>query len=181
MQKTLSQRDGDIDARTTGNGLMAVAQLNRKAKNKRNAREFIEGYLDHPKATFRVAAIRALGELRDPQTEGLLESFSADRDGRMAKAATEALKTLRDEKPFVPAEIAELRRVIGELKQEQDELRSELKQLRLRRAATDPSEEEHSAGQDEESQLTEGESDSKPNKRKKARKADDKVAAADDA
>jgi aminopeptidase N len=135
LQAMLTSRGNELGSRTLGEGLNTLAQLSRPTKKKRETRDFIEGYLDHPKATVRLAAVRALGELGDPSAEGLLESLSSDRDDRLAKVAATAIKKLRDETPFVPGEVAELRKIIDELKGEYDALRDELEQLKLSSAA----------------------------------------------
>jgi aminopeptidase N len=136
LQKTLAERDDELGSRTLGKGLTTLAQLNRKVRKKAQVRAFIEDYLDHPKSTVKVAAVRALGELGDKQATGVLESLSSDRDDRLAQAAKDALKKLRDEKTFVPAEVAELRKSLAELRDEYEGLRDELEQLKLSSGAT---------------------------------------------
>ena len=139
LQKALADRGDDMGAYAFGKGLSALAQLTRTARGskkknagrKRATREFIESYLDHPKSIVKMSAITALGELGDSTAASVLESFSDDRDDRIAKVADEALKKLREEKPFVPSEIAELRKTIAELKDDYDELREEFDQLKL--------------------------------------------------
>ena len=56
---------------------------------------FIAEYVNHPKRTIQIAAIKALGTLRDPKAIPVVESFVAGpEDNPVRKASDESLNAL---------------------------------------------------------------------------------------
>jgi HEAT repeat protein len=78
----------------------------------------------------RHAAIGALGELGDPQSEPLLQGLaklgSSDRTGKVAEGA---LAALRGKQPLVPGEVKELREQVRKLEETQNRLLEKLDDL----------------------------------------------------
>ncbi|MCB1088963.1 MAG: HEAT repeat domain-containing protein, partial [Verrucomicrobiae bacterium] len=118
-----------------GRGLDSLAYLARHQTDgdREKTRQFIAGYLDHPKETLRRAAIGALGTLEDPRSLGALQTFvDADHpDVPESKAAEAAIKKLNSEKGQAD-EVKDLRKEVMELqkalKQLQDGLETVKKQ-----------------------------------------------------
>ena len=173
LRQTLADRGDELGSYVLARGLSTVAETGRQLKKKDGLREFIDGYLNHPKSTVRVAAVNALGKLGDPKSAGVLAALADNRDDRLAKAAKEAAKKLREETPLVPAEVKELRETIAKLRKDYDRLSEELEHLKLSSAAS-PSEGDPSSG-DQETPLTED----KPQPKKPARPAKPSKAVAD--
>ena len=135
MVKADRQKFSDRDY---AEALQVLAKLWRDADDKQPARVMLETSLRDPARRVRSGAIQALGELGDPQVVAALESF-AEREGtgRDATAAREAVKKLQNEAPFVPREVRELRKLVAELRKEQQEFSKELETLKAKTEATD--------------------------------------------
>ena len=136
----LGARERQFTTRGIGNVLNTLAHISQDQDQKTPVRRFILRYLDHPRRRIRVAAVRALGTLRDPEAKSVLDTLAGKgRQGRLAKAAQAALKKLQETAPLVPEELIELRKVLTQLKDQNDKLHEEVKDLKQKVEATDRS------------------------------------------
>ncbi|MCA9263904.1 MAG: HEAT repeat domain-containing protein [Planctomycetales bacterium] len=130
LMRVLRERDGEFTTSGLGSALRTLGTISRQRADKTEVREFISDYLTDLREPLRVSAIRALGELGDPQARSALEILADDdRSDRVTSAAKAALKKLDDQTPAVPGELAQLRTKLRELTDEQDRLRDQVQQL----------------------------------------------------
>lgn len=116
-----------------GRGLGTLARIAGDQEDRTAVREFIAGYVNHPRLVIRRSAIAALGTLGDPMAIPIVETFRGDepRDP-IEQAAQEAMDKLREKKPVVPDEVIELRKSIDEMKKDIESLRKELDDVKKR-------------------------------------------------
>ena len=116
-----------------GSALETLGRISRNEEDKTKIREFLTGYISHANRRIKAAAIGALGSLGDPKAIPLIEAFEGDdsRD-RLQRSAATALKKLREQKPLVPQEIVELRKILDDIKKDNDKLREEFEDLKKR-------------------------------------------------
>jgi len=137
LMKVLKKHEDRFTSRGFGRGLGALAHVSKSMKNKDGVREFLLEYVNHPKTTIQVAAIRALGTLGDDKATAPLEAFAEAEDSGVARAAKDALNKLREQKPTAPSEVIELRKEVSEMKKASEKLQKELAEIReLLKAAT---------------------------------------------
>lgn len=130
LQITLQRREAEFPTSSFGSALDTLAYLARHQDDRGPVREFLAGYTLHPKREVRVAALRALGTLRDPKATALVASFDVGPNSDPVKiASSEALSKLR-EVSKVPVELGEVRAIVSDLKKSNDELRKELDELK---------------------------------------------------
>lgn len=129
----LTARGSELTAWTIGTGLKKLAEIGHDLDSHTQRGEverFIRGYLGHPKRQVRRMAIEALGKLGDPSSLSILETYAdEEREDAISKAATAALKELRGSAPLAPKELKELRKLVGELRDESEKLREEVDAL----------------------------------------------------
>jgi aminopeptidase N len=131
--RVLAHKEDAFAARGLGQTLDALARVSRDQGDKTEVRECIARYIRHRKQAVQIAAIDALGTLKDPAASALLEPLAGDdRDDRIAKAAHRALESIRKETPLVPAEIVQLRKDMAQLKKSNEKLRKDLDELKKR-------------------------------------------------
>jgi aminopeptidase N len=110
--------------------LNALAFLAREREDKSSVRQFLLGHLDHKKNQVRLAAINALGTLRDTKALAALETFTrATKDSPERSAAEGAVSQLRESHPTAP-ELNRLRSEVLELQKENRQLRHEFDDLK---------------------------------------------------
>jgi aminopeptidase N len=130
LMMMLSKREADFPSRQFGSALDTLAYIARHQDNRNSVRNFLAGYLLHPKQSLRIAAISALGTLRDPKAIAVVASFDVGPAGnRIKSAATDAIKKLREAKKL-PVELGDLRSTVGDLKQSNEKLRKEMDELK---------------------------------------------------
>ena len=101
-------------------------------------RKFLTGFVNDKNRRTKSASIGALGTLGDPKAIPVIQSFEGDDNhDRIQRASKRALAKLREQKPLVPAEINDLRRVFDELKKDNEKLRNEFDDLKKRLDAKD--------------------------------------------
>ena len=131
----LASRRANFTSTGFGRGLKALAYIARNEENREREREFLAGYVNDARESTRIAAIVALGTLRDPQSIPVVSSFAGGGGGvakdAMQRAADAALKKLRDARA-VPVELGALRDDMLELKEENEKLREDLEDLTKR-------------------------------------------------
>ncbi len=131
LLQVLQERQADFSARRFGRALYTLAKISRDQEDTSAVREFLTGIVADAKSPVRASAIRALGALGDERSTALLESLSGDdRRDRIASAAKSALTAIQEKTQFVPAEVAEMRKLLMELKQSQQDLEKELERLK---------------------------------------------------
>lgn len=138
VQKALIQRRQSFAKSYFSGALETLAKISRNEKNKTKVRNFLTGFVNDKNRRTKAAAISALGTLGDPKAIPVIQSFEGDdHPDRIQRAAARALGKLREQKPLVPAEINELRRIFDELKKDNEKLRTEFEDLKKRIDAKD--------------------------------------------
>ena len=136
LQQILAEREQEFRSRDLARALETLARISRNEQDKTKMREFLIGYVNHPKEAIQAGAIRALGALGDTKAIPVLETFSSDEsDDRIERAAERALKDLRDRKELVPNEIIQLRETVDKLRKETDKLKDDLDDIKKRMEA----------------------------------------------
>jgi aminopeptidase N len=114
----------------------ALAYLAREQTNKDSVRELLSSFANHPRQSFRVAALAALGTLRDERALPTLERFaSAAKDSPERMAAEQSIQSIREGRKTA-TEVGELRRELQEVQKQSRELRKEFDMLKGRIDAT---------------------------------------------
>ncbi len=118
-------------------GLDTLAYLARNEEDRCEVRQFLAGYVNHPRQSIQAGTIGALGTLGDPKAIPIVETFRG-REPRdwVQRRAAEAVDKLRQEKPLVPEEIVELRKMLDELKEETGKLKEQLEDLQKKSDAS---------------------------------------------
>ena len=143
LKRTLAEREKQFASWDFARGLDTLAHISRNEDDKTKVRNFLTGYVNHPKKTIQAGAIRALGTLGDTKAIPVLEAFSGDDSGdRIQRSAKGALRALREKKQFVPVEITQLRQKVEELSKENEKLRNEVDDIKNRLDAREKSEED---------------------------------------
>lgn len=133
LQRMLEEREMDFRSWSFTQGLDTLAHIARNEDDKTKVREFLAGYVNHPKNRIQAGAIGALGTLGDPKAIHIVETFSSDKpDDNIERTAERALKELRQKKQLVPDEIVRLRETVDEFRKETDKLKDELDDIKKR-------------------------------------------------
>jgi len=136
LMATLSQREKQFTSWDFARGLGALARCTCRQEDRTQVREFLAGYVNHPKLTVRSAALSALGTLGDPQAMPIVEAFCGQEPhDRVQRQAQQAMDKLRETKPPVPEEIIELRKMVDELKGQVEKLKKEVEDVRKQNQA----------------------------------------------
>jgi aminopeptidase N len=131
--RALQQDRQQFVDRDYAEALSVLAKLWKESDDKDQVRVLLETSLQDPARRVRVGAIEALGELGDPQSIPALTTFvSREGIGRDQMVAKGAIKKLEEDAPFVPAEVRELRKLIGDMRKEQETLRKELDTIKAK-------------------------------------------------
>ena len=129
LQKAIVD-EGQYPSKAFPGSLDTLAYVARNLKDRDQVRNFLTAYLNHPREKVQVAAIRALGTLRDPAAIEIVRSFNkGPADGRKKKAAIETLKKLRDEKKL-PVELGDLRKEMERLREQNEKFRKEVEGIK---------------------------------------------------
>jgi len=129
LMKVLREAESAFTSRGFGAGLDALAYICRD-DDKTDVRTFLTGYVNHKKRQIQIAAIEALGTLRDPSAISVVETFQGPRDDDpVQRAAKNALKKLRDVKK-VPVELGDLRKEVLELKKANETLQEDVEAIK---------------------------------------------------
>ena len=129
--ETLRKNEARFTSRGFAGGLETLARIARDEDDKTEVREFLLGYVNHPRQTVQLGAISALGTLGDPKAIPVVETFCGDEPyDRIERCAKNAIEALRRKKELVPGEIVELRKVVDDLKKETEKLKEELEDLK---------------------------------------------------
>jgi len=162
LRKVLRQREQEFTSGGFAGALNTLAHISRDEEDKTEVRNFLAGYVNHPKRRIQAGAMRALGTLGDPKAIPIVETFSGD-DARdwVQRSANRALEALRQKKQLVPEEIIQLRKTVDELKKETEKLRKGLEDVekRLNAKKEDAQHQEDADTSKPEHQVTSDESD----------------------
>ncbi len=118
--------------------LDTLAYIARNEEDRTTVRQFLAGYVNHPRQSIQAGAIGALGTLGDPKAIPIIETFQG-REPRdwVEQRAVEAADKLRENKPLVPDEVVELRKTLDELKEQTGKLKEEIEDLKKKSSATE--------------------------------------------
>ena len=156
----LASRRKNFTSRGFSRGLKTLAYIARNEEDREGEREFLSGYVNDASGATRIAAIEALGALRDPRAIPVVSSFAGGGRVKDAtqRAADAALRKLRDTRQ-VPVELSALRDDLLELREENEQLREDLEDLTKRFEAREAGAEEPESedGKPEEEKPDEGE------------------------
>src|SRR6185295_11903911 len=88
LRENLQQHESAYTSRGFASALDALASLARDHDDRRdNIREFLLGYVNHPRRIIRVGAISALGTLEDPRATAVLEKYNTALRGTAEQSA----------------------------------------------------------------------------------------------
>ncbi|MCE5251448.1 HEAT repeat domain-containing protein [bacterium] len=133
LMKTLKGSEREFTSRSFGLALDTLAFIARNEDDRTEVREFIAGYVNHPKRNIRQRAIGALGTLGDPKAVSIVETFTGDdTEDTIQSAAKESLKKLREQKKVAPAEIISLRETVDEIRKENETMKKDLEDIKKR-------------------------------------------------
>jgi HEAT repeat protein len=138
IQGVLAQTKPAFTTEGFGAALEALAFLARHDTNPTPVRVFIADQIQDPRPKLQLAALRALGILKDERALPLLETFASagPEDPRQAEAR-QAIDALRDSRP--PAEeVTRLRNEVTDLRDANRDLKRQVEDLRKRFDALQP-------------------------------------------
>lgn len=135
--ETVRERESSLTSRSIASSLNAMAVLAAELDDKSEVRDLILGKVNHPYRNIQLAAIRALGTLKDPKAIPALETFTGGGpESPVYRAASESLKTIRESKPQ-SAEVGTLRNEVMELQKQGRELQEKFDELKKQLDAQD--------------------------------------------
>jgi aminopeptidase N len=125
LRETLQRRRNDFQGRTMAIGLEAVATLAREQDNKEPVRELITSFVNDARQNVKLAALNALGTLRDERALPVLQRFATAQkntpERTTAERAMEAIRVARK----TTLEVGDVRREVLELQRQNRELRKD--------------------------------------------------------
>ncbi len=140
LMKTLSENEQRFPSWDFSRALDTLAHISRNEEDKTEVRNFLIGYVNHPRQRIQAGAIRALGTLEDPKAIPVVETFANDEpDNEVERSANRALRELRERKQIVPDEIVEMRETIDKLREETESLKDDLEDIKKRLDAKEES------------------------------------------
>jgi aminopeptidase N len=139
LRENLKARESVYTSRGFANALDALASLARDHDDRLDGvREFLLGYVNHPRRTIRVGAINALGTLEDPRASVVLEKYNVALKGSPEQsAAANALRRIAAARRAVEG-IGDLRSTVLDLQKANSELRRDMKTLEKKLDALAP-------------------------------------------
>jgi aminopeptidase N len=142
LMDTIKEREADFTANGLNDALMTLAEISRNHRRQGEVRQMLLGYVNHPRQTIQIGAVRALGALGDRRAAAVLETLVIQDgpDSRLTSAARASLQKLQDESRFAPREVSLLRKEVTELKQQNEQLQRQLTDLTTRVEAQSQSE-----------------------------------------
>ena len=128
LRKNLKEREAEFDSRGFSSALNTLAYLARdREKEREGVREFLLGYLNHPRRGTRISAITALGTLEDPGAVAVLEKYTLGiKYDQEFNTATNALRKISSARRSDEA-LGDLRNMVLDLQKENANLRKDLK------------------------------------------------------
>jgi len=133
LMATLQGGQGRFHSSDFASGLGTLARIARDQDDRTQVREFLAGYVNHPRMIVRRGAIGALGTLGDPKAIPIVETFCGQEPhDQIQRQAKTAMDKLQEKKLLVPEEVIELRKTVDELKKETEKLKKEIEDLKKR-------------------------------------------------
>jgi aminopeptidase N len=133
LNRVLAEREMEFRSWSFTRGLNTLAHISRNEDDKTKVRNFLAGYVNHPKDRIQAGAIGALGTLGDPKAIPIIETFSNDEpDDYIERSAERALKQLRQNKQLVPDEIIRLRETVEQFRKETEKIKNDLDDIKKR-------------------------------------------------
>jgi HEAT repeat protein len=130
LRATLERRKTEVGSRTLASGLDTLASLSRDLENKDSAREFIASFANDTRQNVKVAALNALGTLRDEKALPILERFIVGQKNTPVRTAAErSIEMIRANRKGT-LEAGDVRREVIELQRQNRELRRDLDALK---------------------------------------------------
>jgi len=130
LRESLQRRKVDLPGQTLAVGLDVLANLSRDLDDKTVTREFVAGFLNDPRKNVKLAALNALGTLRDEKAIPILDRFAAlpkvTPERTAAERAIEAIRAQRK----TTLEAGDVRREVLDLQKQNRELRRDLDALK---------------------------------------------------
>lgn len=158
VREHLVAEEAKFTSRDFGRALGNLASLARfqEGEERETTRQFIAGFLDHPKVFIRRDAISALGTLEDPRSIAALRTFvdAGDRDSPEYKAAESAIAKLSSEKGQAE-EVRDLRKEVLELQKAVAGLQKQLETAKKQDEAPGLKKEEKPGGKSESTEVSE--------------------------
>lgn len=129
LRENLKARQSDYRSWGFARGLDTLAYLARAEENKDAVREFLLGYVSHPRRNIQIGAINALGTLQDARAIPVLQKFALARRRTSEQIAAEsAIRKIEDARKPVEG-LSELRREFLDLQKENRKLRDDIEAL----------------------------------------------------
>jgi aminopeptidase N len=143
LRQNLQEHGSAYPSYGLSSGLETLAVLARgRDEHVNGVREFLTGYVNHPRRTVRVGALNALGTLEDRRAVPVLEKFTTAYVGSPEqRAATNALRRIITSQRIVEG-LGELRTTVMELQKENTKLKEDFKTLEKKVEALAPRPEE---------------------------------------
>ena len=140
LRQNLQTNEPAYSSRNFASALDALAALSHDRDDRLDGtREFLLGYVNHPRRSIRVGAIGALGTLEDPRAVSALTKFNqASRGSPEQVAAANALRRINSAQGAADG-VGDLRTTVLDLQKENNELRKDFKALEKKFDALAPS------------------------------------------
>jgi aminopeptidase N len=130
VRNVLQTRKQDFTSRTVAIALDVLASLSREQENKDAARELIVSHVNDPRENVRLAALTALGTLRDERAVPVLQRFTTlAKNSPERTTAERAMESIRSARKTT-LEVGDVRREVIELQKQNRELRKDLEALK---------------------------------------------------
>jgi len=139
LRQNLKEKEAAYTSRGFAGALDTLASLSRDRDDRLDGtREFLLGYVNHPRRTIRLGAINALGSLEDPRAVSVLAKFNLASPGSPEQnAAANALRRINSARRAGEG-AGDLRSTVLDLQKENSELRKDFKTLEKKLDALTP-------------------------------------------
>ena len=130
LETALQNRKKDFTSRSVTIALDALAYLSREQENKDAVRELIASHANDARQNVRLAALAALGTLRDDRALPILERFAAAQKNSPERTTAEkAIESIRAARKTT-LEVGDVRREVLDLQKQNRDLRKDLDALK---------------------------------------------------
>ncbi|UUO04863.1 M1 family metallopeptidase [Blastopirellula sp. J2-11] len=131
LMETIKTRRGDFTTSGLASALTTLARISEDQDDTAAQRKLLLAQLSDLRSPVRKGALQALGLLGDVEALSVLETFAASAAEKESEAAAKkAIEELRAEKPAAPRELSELRKLIDELKKQNEKLTEDVNTLK---------------------------------------------------
>jgi aminopeptidase N len=139
LRLNLKEKEATHTSRGFASALDTLAALSRDRDDRLDGtRDFLLGYVNHPRRAIRLGAINALGTLEDPRAVSVLAKFNSAAQGSPEQvAAANALRRINSARRAGEG-VGDLRSTVLDLQKENSELRKDFKTLEKKLDALTP-------------------------------------------